>query len=201
MGIDTLQLDELIDAHYKTNHSELFITKNIKERIIPIITSNNSIYQVPPEIAKEKIIDFLEKPNILKFITERQPLLSKVPEDVITDVVQYFKKNLSGYIPIAIYRKSNHQDDAFMYSVLSQKEDTYACWTCWNQKAGSLNHGHTQLDSIEEAVSILKENFFDLTGEPDKYGIEHSCTMLENSQKEGVENQIQVENRIRKRGR
>lgn len=59
------------------------------------------------------------------------------------------------------------------------QDGTYACWTSWNDSTKSLNHGHYRLNSLKGAEKIVKDNFYDITDEPEKYGFENTIKSFE----------------------
>lgn len=96
-----------------------------------------------------------------------------VSDKVIDNVKHYIQDNLPEYntYMTEVYHKSNHDADNYLYMVLAKKntlaDNDYAVWTCWNESTQSLNHGHYNI-TREQADAILKENFFDCTGELEK---------------------------------
>lgn len=73
----------------------------------------------------------------------------------------YFKENLPQYTVLEIRRKSSHPDDAHLFMVSAKKSNgTYAVWTGWNEATQNLNHGHYDLQSIEECGKIFEEFYF-----------------------------------------
>ena len=85
----------------------------------------------------------------------------KIPLDVTDQVVLYFKENLPRYTVLEVRMKSYHPDDSHLYMVSAEKDDgTYAVWTCWNQKLKSLNHGHYDLQSMEDCEKVMDEFYY-----------------------------------------
>ena len=73
----------------------------------------------------------------------------------------YFQNQLPQYTVLEIRRKSSHPDDTHLWMVSAQKsDDTYAVWTGWNELNQSLNHGHYNLQSIEECEKIFEEFYY-----------------------------------------
>ena len=182
-------IQALVRKYYENNHEELKITVRIMSALYNVISTAENIDQVSASEQERQIKEFLERPGILTFIRERQPLISMVESDVVEEVKTYFADKLPAYEPLSIYRKSNHPDDNYLYSVLAAgKNGTYACWTSWNESTHSLNHGHTDLATKDDAMSILKENLHDITDEVGKYGIEQSKTIIQEENKEHILN-------------
>jgi hypothetical protein len=176
MNFEIGNLQAYIEDYYNQKHPEFIITARIRERISAVIMNNKNIGNVPKELLEKEITDFLERNNTLKFVKERQPELSLIPIDVVDHVCEYFKQELKNYKVLSVYRKSNYPNDSFIYSVLAQhKNGEYACWTIWNESIQSLNHGHMGIPTMENAMRILKENFNDITGDLEKYGLERYC--------------------------
>ena len=109
------------------------------------------------------------------FIEKRQPNITPISKDVFDKLQKYLEQSssLSDYRILHIYRKSNYMEDDYLYSVIgyNMKSGTYACWSSWNNITESLNHGHYGLLSENDAVKILKEQFNDITGDLEKYGL------------------------------
>ena len=96
------------------------------------------------------------------------PLLQRedAPREVVVHVVNYFdtESSLQNYVPVLITRASEHPDDAYLYHVIAKRNDgKYACWTSWNESTQSLNFGHYDLESEDEALAILDEHYHRLT--------------------------------------
>jgi hypothetical protein len=101
-----------------------------------------------------------------------------VPDNVIDDIVAYFSSDISGFTPLRVCRHSNHPKDSYLYSVIARKDNdnTIACWSTFNESIKSLNHGHFNLASESDAVSIIKQNYFDITDDMEHFGPEASMT-------------------------
>ena len=92
--------------------------------------------------------------------------MKKAKTDVHNRVINYLKENLSrcDLNNVEVYVGGDPSvGDGHLYLVLakdkksrSNKEDTYSCWTCWNDKTESLNFGHYDL-SKEDAMYTLME--------------------------------------------
>ncbi len=81
--------------------------------------------------------------------------------EVMEQVTLYLKEHLPGYTNLKVRKKSYHPDDSHLYMVAAKKEDgTYAVWTCWNQKAETLNHGHYGLQSEEACKKVMDEFYY-----------------------------------------
>jgi hypothetical protein len=63
-----------------------------------------------------------------------------------------------------------------LYSVLAQHNNgEFACWTNWNESTQSLNHGHTGIANIENALGILQKHFCDITDDPEHFSLKTCC--------------------------
>lgn len=72
-----------------------------------------------------------------------------------------------------------------IYCVAGRKSDgTYACWTSWSEATQSLNHGHYGLKSFDLAEKILKENFVDITGDAEAYGLAKTRAEIGNQERD-----------------
>ena len=70
----------------------------------------------------------------------------------------YFKENLPKYTVLEIRRKSNHPEDSYLWIVSAEKEDgTFAVGTAWNESIQSLNHGHYDIQSLEDCEKLMME--------------------------------------------
>ena len=76
----------------------------------------------------------------------------------------YFKEHLPHYAVLTVSRKNLHPDDDYLYvvSAKNEKDNTYAVWSCWNEKTQSLNHGNYGIKSLEACEKLVKE-FTDTT--------------------------------------
>lgn len=100
--------------------------------------------------------------------------MKKAKIEVHNRVIKYLKENLSrcDLNDVEVYVGGDPSvGDGHLYLVLAKdkpskyrKEDTYSCWTCWNDKTESLNFGHYDL-SKEDAMYILMEHEPILDGE------------------------------------
>lgn len=78
--------------------------------------------------------------------------------EIRKNVELYFKEHLPKYTVLEVRRKSTHPDDNYLYMVSARKENgIYSVWTSWNEDTQSLNHGHTDLASIEDCEKIFAE--------------------------------------------
>jgi len=199
MAIKTEDIGGYIEKYFENNHKELVITKRIKEGLQAVIL-NNIDFKKPYILgenlflSEELVDDLLRKENVINFVRERQPNIQRVSDDVIANISEYFSRHLPGYQLVQVCRKSNHPEDANLYSVVASKDkNEFACWTSWNNTTRSLNYGHYGLHSEHEASETLEEAFYDITGETEKYGIE--------STKRQIEENNNFEMRRRKGGR
>lgn len=78
--------------------------------------------------------------------------------NVLEHVKLYFKENLPKYTVLEIRRKTNHPGDSYLWMVSAEKEDgTFAVWTAWNESTQSLNHGHYDIQSLEDCEKLMLE--------------------------------------------
>ena len=77
---------------------------------------------------------------------------------VVEDVKKYFDEKLPQYTVIDIVDYSYHPDDNYLFMVKAKKmkDNSYAVWTNWNQQSKSLNYGHYDIETNEEADRILR---------------------------------------------
>lgn len=127
-----------------------------------------------------QIHEYLNSSVVRNFVEDRQPVISSVPNEVISKIKSYFidhENSLSAFTPVMAYRASNAKADQHLYGVVARHSSgTYACWTSFNTALYSMNAGHYGL-SKDDAIRVLKDNFFDITDcpeYPDKYGMENS---------------------------
>ena len=127
------------------------------------------------EKAMPAVHKFLEKENILNFIIERQPNMTCIPDQVVKSLKEYFNEAFPGISICHVYRKSNHPDDYYLYTVTAKSSDgTYCCWSSWNSLTESLNQGHYGLKTEQNCIDILQDLFNDITDEPDQYGMQQN---------------------------
>lgn len=71
----------------------------------------------------------------------------------------YFKNHLPHYAVLTVSRKNHHPDDGHLYivSAKNEKDNTFAVWSCWNEKTRSLNHGHYGINSLKACGNLVKE--------------------------------------------
>ena len=118
---------------------------------------------------------FLEKENILNFIKDRQPNMTCIPDQVVNSLKEYFNEAFPGTSICHVYRKSNHPDDYYLYTVTAKSSDgTYCCWSSWNSLTENLNNGHYGLETEQNCIDILQDLFNDITDEPDQYGMQQN---------------------------
>lgn len=168
--------DKMI-AVYKKNFSEYIITDRIGQAILSKLLDYLNVQQdhLKNEDLDKIIPDFLLNDSFISFIKAKQPNIDPVPQNVVSSISEWFEEHLPSYTPLEIYRQSNHPDDDYLYMVIAKKDgNEFACWTSWNQITGSLNFGHYGYSTEEVCKFTLKSNFNDITGEPDKYGMD-SC--------------------------
>lgn len=84
--------------------------------------------------------------------------MEKRKNEVDLSIREYFKRNLPIYEVTEVRRKSEYEEDYYLYMVAAKKDDgTYAVWTCWNQKLQTLNHGHYGLRDLESCHKLMEE--------------------------------------------
>ena len=77
---------------------------------------------------------------------------------VSVNVEEYFREHLPAYEVVEIRRKSEYEEDAYLYRVAAKKADgTYAVWSCWNEKLQTLNHGHYGIKDLDGCHKIMDE--------------------------------------------
>ena len=79
--------------------------------------------------------------------------------------------------------------------LISKKEnsDEYACWSTFNESIKSMNSGHYNLATEEDAFEILKDYFFDITDDMAHYGPQKSMTEIDNDFTVKVEEGNEIE--------
>lgn len=92
-----------------------------------------------------------------------------VPQEVRDNVSKYLKENNLGEL-IDVVRHSDHPEDCYLYHVIAKRRnaywgDTYCCWTSWNETTQSLNYGHYNLISEQEARKISDSFIFRMSGD------------------------------------
>lgn len=190
VNLDMTDLLNTINSFYGEWLPECKITKNVSENLVRVLEQKRN------ENPGMEIEKFLQKDITISYIRSHQPNLSRVPDHVVERVKDYFKINLPQYEVSAVYRNSNHPADANMYSVIGKTENgKYSCWTSWNNSIGSLNHGHHNM-SLVDAQHIIDNNFYDITGEQEKYGAKCSGVILDQALVE--QNVIEFEQYVRR---
>lgn len=78
---------------------------------------------------------------------------------VLRHVEIYFMKHLPQYSVLTVSRKSLHPNDGYLYIVSAKNErnNTYAVWSCWNERIQSLNHGNYGIKSLKDCEKLVKE--------------------------------------------
>lgn len=163
---------DILTARFSKEPENLLITNGIADAVAKFIIANS--YNSP------SLEEVISGPNIINFIKNNQPFLESIDENVQLDIENYFKgsSSLSKYKVVGIFRASNHPEDKEMYSVIAKKDDIYACWSSWNERTKSMNFGHYNIASFDDAYHILEENFNDITKEPAKYGMGNTAKLL-----------------------
>ncbi len=127
---------------------------------------------------------YLNDEKFIDFIKTRQPDVSAVPENAINDIAAYFRNGIDGFTLLKVCRHSNHPEDNYLYSVIARKDidGSYACWSIFNDSTKSMNGGHYNLASEEDALSIIRDHFFDITDDMKHFGPEVSMTKIPQEQ-------------------
>lgn len=196
---DNNEVQRFFEQLYNSEDARFAITPRITQILYNKIDNNYLGTSYEFSIDNEELCQFLMSDNIISFIQNRQPELSKTPDDVIHNISDYFDKEIKHYTPLYVCRHSNHPSDDYLYSIIGKNvsDGSYACWSTWNNSTKVLNHGHYGLSNYEEAMNIVRDKFFDITEDIDKYGPEQSLTEL--SSNKVVENESN--NIIRRRTR
>ena len=177
MRVNDNDVKTMINDYYRDHHPELNITKRILDNLIPIVYKGLS--ETPDSMTIEKAMPavhkFLEKENILNFIKDRQPNMTCIPDQVVNSLKEYFNETFPGTSICHVYRKSNHPDYYYLYTVTAKSSDgTYCCWSSWNSITKSLNQGHYGMKIEQNCIDILQDLFNDITDEPDQYGMQQN---------------------------
>lgn len=200
--IDNMQ--KYIEDYYAEHHSEMVLTRRVKERLSEMIIKNIKDREpTATEVSAENVDPFLEKEEVLNFIKEREPNTTPVPDEVMEHIQEYFNdsKWLSKYKLVDVCRLSNNKQDDYLYCIVAEKAGKFSCWSSWNEKTLSLNLGHYDYETKEAAFGVLKAVFNDITMEPQKYGIESTVRSFQeegNRQIKQHENEMHVQ--MRRRG-
>lgn len=91
-------------------------------------------------------------------------VLKSAPKHVISNVLDYFKRELPKYTVISVIRKHSEtapDNDNNLYFVVAKghnpfSKGQFSCWTCWNDSTRSLNSGHYWL-TISECFELALE--------------------------------------------
>lgn len=79
-------------------------------------------------------------------------------DKVDLSIREYFKRHLPIYEVVEIRRKSEYEEDAYLYMAAAKKDTgEYAVWTCWNERLQILNRGHYGLQDLEACHKIMDE--------------------------------------------
>ena len=74
----------------------------------------------------------------------------------------YLKEHLPKYTLLEIRKKSCYPNDDYLYMVSAKKEDgSYAFWSSWNERLQTLNHGHYNLQSVEDCEKLFEEFYYE----------------------------------------
>ena len=175
---------EYIKQYFKETKPGIIITKRIEDKLGQhILNALSDLSDMSKERFTNAMTDFLSGEGVMSFILERQPVVAPASEEVKSSIKNYFSSELSGYKPIAVYRKSNHPEDSNLYMVAARNEEgVFACWTNFNTKTESLNYGHYNLTDLPSCNHILEEYFNDITDEPEKYGMKSTMAYFDNQE-------------------
>lgn len=185
---DVEDVSDFLKSVYEKEYPELVITPRITQYLFKAIIDDFKGEDAHLEPYNTELIDFLKGERFISFIQTRQPDVSRVPDNVIDDVIDFFKNELSGFTPLKVCRHSNHPDDSYLYSVFGQKEDgSIACWSTFNESTKSMNYGHYGLSSFEDAMDVIKDNFHDITEDMEHFGPESSLTEIPKEKLENTE--------------
>ena len=98
--------------------------------------------------------------------------LNPVSESVKENVKKYLQKENLGEL-VDVMRASEYLVDDYLYHVIARKpnvqkyfhdgEWNYSCWTSWNETTQSLNYGHYNIKTEEDAREICGEFFNSLS--------------------------------------
>lgn len=76
--------------------------------------------------------------------------------EVLNNVEKYLKWHLPAYEVVEVRKKSEYEDDSYLYMVAAKKDSgEYAVWTCWNEKLQTLNHGHYGIKDLKGCQKIM----------------------------------------------
>lgn len=197
--MSALLRDEIVSHIRKNGFAESYSTYDLLEASMQRLANNNRLDLE----SVDQIQAYLNHDVVRKFIEDRQPVVSHVPDEVVTEIKQYFadpSNSLQSFTPIEVYRASNARADQHLYGVLAKHRDgSYACWTSFNTSLHSMNSGHYGV-SKADAVNILNDNFFDITDcpeDPQKYGMENSKAEISKDKEPEIQNNVA---RFRRRG-
>jgi hypothetical protein len=74
-------------------------------------------------------------------------------------IANTMKTDVPGFTFVNAFKKSEHEDDRFLFVVLALNERTgdYAVWQTYNATTNSLNHGVYGIRGLGDAISVCKE--------------------------------------------
>ena len=175
---DVTEVKEFLEGVYKDEHPDFVITPVITQFIFNAIIDEYQGWDAHLEPYNSELCDFLKQDRFISFIKNRQPNIAPVPDNVINDVVEYFKNELNNFTPLKVCRNSNHKEDDYLYAVIAKSDSngSYACWSCFNDSTKSINFGHYNYKTEEEALNMIKEVFYDHTDDMEHFGPESSMT-------------------------
>ena len=134
---------------------------NTKDWFVYDNITNTNVYRCDTEEEAKIITNNLKEEMIMKN-------LIPVPERVKENVKKFIEKENLGEL-VDVMRASEHLMDSYLYHVIARKPNTskvfhngdwnYSCFTCWNEITQSLNYGHYNIETEEDAREICAEYF------------------------------------------
>lgn len=93
---------------------------------------------------------------------------STVPMSVWDYVKKYFKERLHDRYDLQDIISYSHPGDSYLYMVIAKEKDypetnvqlgcgPWVVWTTWNESTQSLDGGHYDIKTYEDALSICEE--------------------------------------------
>ena len=132
-----------------------------------------SKYGQPKDAPSYPQFKFVNETEIRRMYEPTRVISSKLERnDVSFDVWESIQKYLNEEFKLAngmpkyelqyICRASNHPDEKYKYQVIASDRlnNSWACWTSWNQNREVLNNGHYDLDSFISAKNILNQHYW-----------------------------------------
>lgn len=89
---------------------------------------------------------------------------STVPMSVWDNVKKYFKERLHDRYDLQDVISYSHPSNSYLYMVIAKKKNyssvnngPWVVWTTWNESTQSLNNGHYDIKTYEDALRICEE--------------------------------------------